>query len=375
MTAGEQASWEIGPLFNQGFGIGSNGFGGFGLQDAGEFDRGNYALYVDLEADITERLLLGAAVRFEDFDDFGYTTNGKVSARYAFTDSFAVRATARTGFRAPTPGQSNISNVSTVAGDAGILAQRGTIPPTNPIAQSKGGRQLKEEESTNLSVGFVWDITDNFNVTVDYFDIDVDDRITQSATKVITPAEAVALEASGIVGASDLTEFRFFTNDFDTNTSGFDIVATYAFDWALGSTDINLAYNQTETELESASGVIDRERKGELEDFLPETRGNLTGVHHSGDWRSLARVSFYDDWTDPSNDPASDIDFDDEYLLDIEAAYTFNDRYTIIVGAQNVLDEFPGKDPRALALGNKFPEASPFGFNGGFYYTRFRVDL
>ena len=73
--------------------------------------------------------------------------------------------------------------------------------------------------------------------------------------------------------------------------------------------------------------------------------------------------------------PASDIDFDAEYLLDIEAAYTFNDRYTIIVGAQNVLDEFPDKDPRALALGNKFPEASPFGFNGGFYYTRFRVDL
>lgn len=375
VTSGELASWQIGPLFDQGFGIGSNGFGGFGPQDAGEFDRGNFALYVDLEADITEKLLLGIAVRYEDFDDFGDTTNGKVSFRYAFTDSFAIRATASTGFRAPTPGQSNISNVSTVAGDDGILVQRGTIPPTNPVAQSKGGKQLQEEESTNYSVGFVWDITNNFNVTVDYFDIDVDDRITQSATKVITPEEAAALEASGIVGASDLTEFRFFTNDFDTNTSGFDIVATYSADWALGNTNISLAYNQTETEVESASDVIDRERKGELEDFLPETRWNLTGVHHYGNWRFLARVSYYDEWTDPSNDPANDITFDEEILLDVEVGYTWNDRYTLIAGAQNVLDEFPDKDPRSLSLGNKFPEASPFGFNGGFYYTRFRVDL
>ncbi len=171
-------------------------------------------------------------------DDFGTTTNGKLCARFAITDSFAVRATASTGFRAP-------------------------------------------------------------------------------ATKIITPEEAAELEASGIVGAGDLTEFRFFTNDFDTNTSGFDVVATYAFDWALGNTDINLAYNQTETEVESASDVIDRERKGELEDFLPETRWNLTGVHHYGNWRFLVRVSYYDDWTDPSNDPANDIDFGDEYLLDI----------------------------------------------------------
>ena len=89
----------------------------------------------------------------------------------------------------------------------------------------------------------------------------------------------------------------------------------------------------------------------------------------------LARLSYYDDWTDPSNDPASDINFGDEYLLDVEAAYSFNDRFTIIVGAQNVLDEFPDKEPRVLTLGYEYPEASPMGFNGGFYYTRFRVDL
>ncbi|MCZ6501261.1 MAG: TonB-dependent receptor, partial [Gammaproteobacteria bacterium] len=111
------------------------------------------------------------------------------------------------------------------------------------------------------------------------------------------------------------------------------------------------------------------------EDSLPETRWYLTGVHNVGNWRLLARLSYYDDWTDPNNDPAQDITFGEEYVLDVEAAYTFNDRYTIIVGAQNVLDEFPDKEPRVLSLGYTYPEASPMGFNGGFYYTRIRVDL
>jgi iron complex outermembrane receptor protein len=375
VTSGDQFSWDIGPLFDQGFGIGSNGFGGFGPTVAGEFDRGNYALYLDLEADVTERLLLGAAIRFEDFDDFGTTTNGKISARFAFTDSFAARATASTGFRAPTPGQQNISNISTVAGDDGVLVQRGTIPPTNSVAVSKGGKALKEEESTNFSVGFVWDVTDNINITADYFNIELEDRITQSATKTLSEQDIQDLIDQGVSGAGDLTEFRFYTNDFDTTTSGFDVVATYGFDSSIGATDLNLAYNQTKTELDSASDVIDRERKGELEDFLPESRWYLTGVHHMGNWRFLARLSYYDEWSDSNNDPANDLTFGDEYLLDIEGAYTWNDRYSLVVGAQNVLDEFPDKEPRSATLGYAYPEGSPMGFNGGFYYTRFRVDM
>ncbi len=375
VTPGGLPSYEAGPLFDQGFGIGSNGFGGFGPQVAGQFDRGNYAFYLDLEADVTERLLLGAAVRFEDFDDFGSTTNGKLSARFAFTDSFAARATASTGFRAPTPGQSNISNVSTVAGDDGILVQRGTIPPTNPVAVSKGGKALKEEESTNFSIGVVWDITDNINITADYFNIEVQDRITQSATKQLSDQDIQDLIDQGITGAGDLTEFRFYTNDFDTTTEGVDIVATWAFDSGMGSTDLSFAFNNTKTSVDKASDIIDRERKGELEDFLPENRWYLTGVHNVGNWRMLARLSYYDEWTDPNNNPANDITFGDEYLLDLEAAYTFNDHYTVVVGAQNVLDNYPDKEPRALNLGYKYPEGSPFGFNGGFYYTRFRVDM
>ncbi|MEE8233292.1 MAG: TonB-dependent receptor, partial [Gammaproteobacteria bacterium] len=252
------------------------------------------------------------------------------------------------------------------------------------VAVFKGGKALKEEESTNLSIGFVWDVTDNLNITLDYFDIELEDRITQSANNLVSAADIVLLTESGITGAGDLTEFRFYTNDFTTTTSGIDLVATYGFESGFGSTDLNLAFNMTDTKFDDCNAqdpvtgacvVIDRSRELELEDSLPETRWYLTGVHNVGNWRLLARLSYYDDWTDPNNDPTQDITFGDEYVLDVEAAYTFNDRYTIVVGAQNVLDEFPDKEPRVLSLGYTYPEAAPFGFNGGFYYTRVRVDL
>ena len=377
VISGDEAGWITGPLFAQGFGVGSNGFSGFGPQDAGLWDRGNFALYLDLEADLTEALLLGAAVRFEDFEDFGSTANGKLSARYAFSDSFSARSTYSTGFRAPTPGQGNITNVLTFADNAnGMLRQRGTIPPTNPVAQLYGGEALTEEQSTNFSIGFVWDITDQLNVTLDYFDITLKDRITLGATVVLDDAGRAALLAAGVVGADDLSEFQFYTNDFDTQTRGIDLVATYGFNWAAGATDLILAYNQTTTELDSPlSTTVNITRKFELERGVPDTRWYLTGLHHAGNWRFLLRLSYYDEYTDAGASPESNIVFGDEYLVDAEVAYTWRDRYTLVLGAQNLLDEYPDEDPRSLDLGNKYPEDAPAGFNGGFYYSRFRIDF
>ena len=143
--AGDPASYEIGPLAfdpatgeSQGFGIGSNGFPGFKPQDAGEFSRHNIAFYVDVEAYITEDWMIGTAVRYEDYSDFGDTTKGK--NRYSFIKSmtfWAVRGAVSTGFRAPTVGQSNVRNVTTAFGANG-LEDQATLPPTNPIAIQKG---------------------------------------------------------------------------------------------------------------------------------------------------------------------------------------------------------------------------------------------
>ncbi|MCB1645736.1 MAG: TonB-dependent receptor, partial [Pseudomonadales bacterium] len=191
---GEEASWVAGDFAFQNanfhsdgvtplvsLSIGAHGFPGFSPTQTGEFDRANYAFYVDLEADITDNWLLAGAVRFEDFDDFGTTTNFKVASRVSITDSINIRGSASTGFRAPTPGQSNVTKVSTITVD-GVLQQRGQIPPTNPIAGFLGAEALQPEESVNYTLGIAWDVTDALTLTADWYRIDLEDRISQTGT-------------------------------------------------------------------------------------------------------------------------------------------------------------------------------------------------
>ncbi len=422
ITIGDEDSWQAGPWAFQGdnfhsdgvtpligMSIGAHGFAGFSPTQQGEFDRANYAVYTDLEADITERWLVGAALRYEDFDDFGDTTNGKIATRFNVTPTLNVRASFSTGFRAPTPGQSNVTKVSTVTVD-GELQQRGQIPPSNPIAQFLGGEPLDAEDATNFTLGAAWDVTDNLTLTLDYFEINVEDRISQTGTIDITTQPvpggvncpgaanlAQCLEALGIPGASDLTSVSFFTNDFETTTTGIDFVATYTQDWGnAGITNLTAAWNWTETEVDDAGSEVSRNRVVDLENFNPENRGIFTANHLMGDWRFLLRASYYDDWTvgDFSGDPAFDggtrydIDcsedecYDGEWIVDAEVAYTLNERYTFTLGAQNVFDQDAPDDanntgPSGFSdnSGQEFATSTPWGFDGGFYYFRFNAML
>ena len=180
ITVGQEESFQIGPLAPQGFSAASNGFPGFSNIAGGKFDRRNTAVYLDGEWEPTDSLLLGAAVRFEDFQDFGTTTNYKVAANWRITDGFGLRGTASTGFKAPTPGQSNAFNVST---EFDLVAQElvnnGTVPSTTAVAQLRGGRPLEPEESTNFTLGTFFNVG-NLDVTIDFFKVDVDDRLNLS---------------------------------------------------------------------------------------------------------------------------------------------------------------------------------------------------
>lgn len=169
ISPGDGPSTAIGPLTQQGFALGSNGFNGFSTRTAGTLDRANWAAYADLEAQVTERFLLAGALRFEDYDSFGSTTTGKITSRFDFNEHFALRGAYNTGFRAPTPGQANISQISTVFGGT-ALEDIATLPPTNPIAQLKGARPLTPEESKNVSLGAVWTDGD-WLVTLDGYQI------------------------------------------------------------------------------------------------------------------------------------------------------------------------------------------------------------
>ncbi|MED5333985.1 MAG: TonB-dependent receptor, partial [Pseudomonadota bacterium] len=146
-VAGDTASYEIGPLATQGFGIGSNGFPGLAADSQGRVSRNNIALYIDAEAYITENFMLAGALRYEDFSDFGDTTKGKIAFRWQALENIAFRGAFSTGFKAPTLGQSNVRNVTTAFGTGGELIDRATLPPTDPVSQLKGGEQLTPEES------------------------------------------------------------------------------------------------------------------------------------------------------------------------------------------------------------------------------------
>ena len=129
------------------------------------------------------------------------------------------------------------------------LENNGTIPPESEVAMLRGGQALDPEESTNYSLGLIWQ-WENLSVTLDYFNIELEDRLGISQNFALTDAERDALIEAGVAGADSLATFRFFTNGIETETEGFDLVATYSLDTSAGITDFNLAYNQTETSVE-----------------------------------------------------------------------------------------------------------------------------
>ena len=375
ITVGQEESFALGPLVDQGFSAASNGFPGFSNIAGGDFDRKNVSLYVDGEWEPTDTLILGAAVRYEDFDDFGTTTNYKVAANWRIADNFGLRGTVSTGFKAPTPGQSNAFNVSTEFDlDLMELVNNGTVPSTSGPALLRGGKALQPEESTNFTFGTFFNLGD-LDVTIDYFQIEVDDRLSLTTDFALSDEEVQDLIDEGITSAGNLSNFRFFSNGFDTETTGFDIVATYPVDWGdAGDTVFSLAFNNTDTEVTSVDDIstVDATRVREYETGLPETRYNVAANHNVGNWRFLARVSYYDDWFDSEDGN----DYDGKSLVDLEAGYRFSESLSMVLGAQNAFDEVPDENPGAAAgVGNRYSQFSPFGFNGAFWYLRLTYEV
>jgi len=369
ITRGDPDSFRQGSLAAQGFTPSANGFPGFGEIAAGNWSRANVAAYVDLEADILENWTLGVAVRWEDFDDFGTTLNGKIATHVTLTEGMAFRATYSTGFRAPTPGQSNAFNVSTVFNTAiGDLVNEGTIPSTNPVAAVKGGLPLEPEESINYTIGLVHEWTD-FSLSIDYFNISVTDRLALTQTFELTDAERMELIASGVENVGTIQEFRFFTNDYETLTQGVDIVATWGLDWNnAGRTNFNFVFNKTDTKVkEFTPAIIDADRIRELEEALPDIRLNVSARHVQGPWEFALRYNYYHSWYD-----SEDVQRYNGYgIFDLEARYTFDFGVTAILGIDNVLNETPDENPGGPGgTGNRYSQFAPGGFNGQFIYLR-----
>ncbi|GEB70833.1 Putative TonB-dependent outer membrane receptor [Pseudoalteromonas carrageenovora] len=376
VISGDEASFTAGPLTEQGFGIGSNGFPGFKPSDAGEYTRRNYAAYVDIEAPFTEDFLMGLAVRFEDYDSFGTTTNYKVMAQYHVTEDLNVRGSVSTGFRAPTVGQANVSNVQTNLSD-GVLQDSALLPPTNPIAVQLGGTELEPEESQSYTLGAVYTIGDLF-LTLDYYNIEVDDRISQSEKIVLSQDDKDTLEAAGVPNAQSYAQVSFFTNDFDTTTQGIDLVANYTADMLGGSSTFSLAYNWNETEVTKFSDITGEFKVKRLEEDLPNHRATLTWAQQ---WESISlftRANYYGEYQGVHVDyDATAKTADAAVTIDAEITYFLNESVSFSVGAQNLFDQDAEKldfeDRTGIPnnnWGGQYYETSPYGINGGFYYAK-----
>ncbi len=401
-------------LLNQGFSPNSNGFGGFTASSAGKNSQANIALYGELEADVTEDLTLQGALRWEDFDVFGDTLNYKLGANFRIDDNIRLRGTYSTGFHAPTAGQANVTNVSTVLTN-GQLADRGTLPVTSSAAQLiNPGATLDAEKANNLSFGIAADIGRG-SLTVDFFNIEVKDRISQSedfdflgeltrilnalpvnndadATNDVAPtgnftqaylnalngqatAAGTTFNSADFAGFEGLTTFRTFANDFDTRTRGIDVVMNQPFDFMNGDSKITFVGNYTKTKVTNTGG-LGATRVKQLEENLPRIRASATWAHEKGAWSGLLRGNLYgafyeahlDDGTLPIQNGA-------EWTLDAEITREIVDGFKLSVGAENLLDNHPDRNPWDFIVGAKYPVTSPFGFNGGQYYVRARYDF
>ncbi len=361
-------------LAQQGFLIGVTGQQGASPRDATTANRGSFGAYLDLEANLIERVLATAAGRFEHHEGVGESLDGKLAARWDMLDYLALRGSIGTGFRAPTVGQASFRTTTTgFDPDTNSLAEESTLPPADPIAQQKGAKTLSPEHSTSFSVGAVLTLGD-LSVTADYYNIEVRSRIALSRRYRIDATDRAALAARGI-DALGVGLVRYFTNDFDTTTQGIDIVATYPlelFGGTFGRTQFTGVANWNNTKVDSHGSAINALRIGQLEESEPEFRFSLTADHTWRAWRLLSRFHYYDDFNEFQNFTVEKrIYAHARALLDLELSYTFFDTgLTVAVGAQNLFDTYPTRNRYAGVYGQKYPVNSPYGFNGGFYYLR-----
>lgn len=375
---GDPASFESSPTGVL-FGVGSDGFQGDPPEAAGTFGRTSYAGYLDVETDLARWVSVGAAARLEDSDEFDASFDWKLSGRVQPLDWAALRSTVSTGFRTPTPGQINTLDITTTADASGALVPLGTFPVNSPAARALGATPLQAEESFNITAGLVFTPLRDVSVTLDYYNIEIEDRIAL-ANFIIAPGspEQQALIAAGVENATLIRSLSYFTNAFDTTVEGVEMaVVTRTGLGALGFLGFDLRHAENRQSVDRVEpGTIDAERVFDLENQLPRQRSVLS-LNYQSPWQfdTLLRVNRYGSWQDLTFGERAR--FDAKWLVDLIATVHLRGQYRLSVGAENLLNEYPDKETNSVLtfLGATRPVSSPFGINGGFWFLRLSADF
>jgi len=392
LSAGEAAGWQNGPLFNTVDPITGRRIPGYysGITqvDAASLDRKVLGAYIDVEGQITEKFQAGLAVRTEHYSDFGDTTNGKLSLRYDFTPQIAARATASTGYRAPSLVQSGMSSfsVQVVEQPPGsgnyVEVQQRTLRANSPEAQALGGKALKPEESTNYSLGLVWRPLENASVTVDAYRININNRITLSDQ---LPASVVSPIFAGTPYAN-IQSAAFYTNVADTRTDGVELTGNYQLDlqqW--GRLNLSSGFAQNNTTITGlhdvgnikGSQIVGRATQGLIEDGTPQTKLTLSANWLYENWGLTVAQRRYGEWKSlNATNPNLDQTYSPQWVTDLDLSYTFHKGVKVSVGAINLFDTHPDKADGAQLYGvPKYSITSPEGAQGAFYYTSVSYDF
>jgi iron complex outermembrane receptor protein len=358
-VAGEPSSYAGG---------GSSGFKGISPDDAGSFSRDNVAVYVDLEHDVSAEFLMQYALRFEDFSDFGSTVNWKIATRYSVSPTFTLRGALSTGFHAPTPGQANVrTTITTFDGTTGLQVEEGLVPSTSPLVAAVGGTALTEETSFNVSAGFSAEIGARSTLTVDAYQIAVDDRIYRTGD-------------ISVPGGAEGQTISFYTNALDVDSEGIDLVLTSGF----GATDWTLAASFNEVDVVGQSPVagVNPVSEGIIEDIennYPNERLVLTtNTTRAEGWNLLARANYYGKHFDERGRIGAAVDPSFEVgstvYVDLELGFDVGPNVHVAIGAANVFDEFVDEISAPFAnrrsVGLQYPRRSAANYEGGSFYVR-----
>ncbi len=389
--AGEKASYADGgvkildgPNTGNQPAIGSQVFPGFRPSDAVNTSRNNIALYADVENNFTDKFLITAAGRFEHYSDFGSTLIGKATMRYELTNGFALRGSFSTGFKAPQLQQANYSTTATTFIN-GTPYEIRTFPVSSTGARALGSKDLKPEKSVNFSGGMTATPFDNFSLTVDYYHINISDRVVLSSNFIGSSVQQL-LAAQGL---PNVTGGRYFTNAADTKTEGVDIVSHYGVSLGANSTlrltgAMNINHTKitkiipTPQQLQNLNvSILDRSAQGLLTVAQPKTNVNFTIDYRYKNFDVTLRNTRFGEVTSWSNDPARDQTYSAKWLTDLDLAYTINKKYTIGLGANNLFNIYPDRVMTQNSFYGiyQYSGISPFGFNGAFYYARFTINL
>jgi iron complex outermembrane receptor protein len=360
-------------------------------EDASKGRRDSVAVYAELGWSPSADLYLGAAGRYEHYDDTaGDTLVGKLAARYALSDSVAVRATASTGFRAPPLAQqqyaSSTSQFRDLDGD-GVqeLLLIKQLPPDSPAAVALGAVPLEPEESVGISAGLTFEALGSLVLTLDAYHIDLDDRIAITST-LSGPEVTAILVANGL---SSSLSGQYYTNAIDTTTTGLDVVATYALELGeAGSLSFNLGYNTNDTDIDRIADnppelealgpdfvLFDRSRQGNLTYGFPQDK-TVLGINWT--WNKLnvgTRIVRFGEYRSVNNNPAAEHDIPAETIVDLDVRYQFTNLISASVGGNNVFNEYPAqiREPSVTGGSGFYDTSGGYGFTGGSWYARLEL--